>query len=166
MTEIWKQISGYEGLYEVSNFGRVKSLCAGRWHTVMIRKPVPDKEGYYTVCLKKDGKYKNHKIHRLVAIEFIENPNNYPQINHKDKDVTNNRVENLEWCSSEYNLNYGDRIKKYYKSVVQKDQDGNTIRTYESIKDAEKETGVLASSISCVLSGKRKKAGGYKWECL
>lgn len=98
--EVWKQIKGYEGLYEVSNLGRVKSLCAGRWRTEMIRKPVKDKDGYLTISLKKNGKYSNFKIHRLVALSFIPLVAGLDQINHKDEDKTNNCVENLEWCDS------------------------------------------------------------------
>lgn len=104
--EQFKTILGYEGLYEVSNFGNVKSLWYGK---DKILKPQADGGGYLFVWLCKDGKQKIHKVHRLVASAFIPNPDNLSQVNHKDEDKTNNRVDNLEWCTQEYNLNYGTR---------------------------------------------------------
>ena len=164
MTEEWKAIPGYEGLYEVSNFGNVKSLCAGRWHYTTMRKPVPDVEGYLTVNLKKDGKYKNFKIHRLVAGAFLDNPNNYPEVNHKDENKANNKVINLEWCTRKYNQTYNDHQKVYYKPVIQLSIDGDEIKRYESIKSASKATGIAPSCISGVLSGRRFQTGGYRWQ--
>ena len=119
LVEEWKPIIGYEGLYEVSNLGNVQSLCAGRWKVRMIRKPVPDKDGYLTLNIKKNGKYKCVKIHRIVAQAFIPNPHNLPTINHIDEDKKNNRIDNLEWCSHKYNNNYRGKAQRHNKPVIQ-----------------------------------------------
>lgn len=161
--EIWKQIKGYEGLYEVSNLGRVKSLCAGRWGYEMIRKPVKDKDGYLTVNLKKDGKYECAKIHRLVASAFVPNPNDFPQVNHRDENKQNNSAENLEWCTAKYNNTYNNKHHKYFKPIIQKNLDGTEVKRYKSVNDASEETGISAACISGVLSGRRRKTGGYLW---
>ena len=118
--EIWKDIEGYEGLYQISNLGRVKS-CS-KLHSVKkggtymskerILVPGKDKEGYLHVRLSKNWKVKLCKIHRLVALAFIPNPENYPIINHIDEIKTNNCVNNLEWCSFKYNINYSRNRKK------------------------------------------------------
>ena len=119
MEEIWKDIQGYEGLYQISNLGRVKSL--GRIITNKIRtyyredlilSPGKDKDGYFQVQLYKNGINKMRKVHRLVAETFILNPNNYPCINHKDENKQNNHVSNLEWCTVKYNQNYGTRTER------------------------------------------------------
>lgn len=164
MTEEWRPIAGFEGLYEISNFGNVKSLCAGRWKSVMMRKPVSDKDGYLTVNLKKGGKYVCAKIHRLVAKAFLSNPNGYPQVNHMDEDKANNRVDNLEWCSCEYNNTYNDRQKRFYKPVIQLSDDGKEIRRFESVNAAAEYIGINPASISAVLSGRRFKTGGFRWQ--
>ena len=106
--EIWKDIDGYEGLYKVSNLGRVKSLNYLRKGIEKERIPNKNNSGYLIVGLHKDGKIKNFLIHRLVAEAFIENVNDLPQVNHKDENKLNNCVENLEWCSAKYNSNYGE----------------------------------------------------------
>ena len=103
--EIWKWIFGYEGLYQVSNFGRVKSFN-GRWGSVQILKPVLQKNGYLTVSLCKNGKLKTVKIHRLVAETFLTNSDNLPEVNHKDGNKLNNCVENLEWCTGKENVQH------------------------------------------------------------
>src|SRR5574344_1100472 len=104
MKEIWKNVSGYEGIYQISNFGRVRSF---KFSNVRILKNIVQSAGYLTVDLRKNGARKSFKIHRLVALAFIENPNNLPSINHKDECKTNNSVNNLEWCTDKYNSNYG-----------------------------------------------------------
>ena len=163
MTEEWRPIQGYVGLYEVSNIGNVRSLCAGRWHTTMMRKPVPDKNGYLTVNIKKNGKYKCAKIHRLVAEAFLDNPENHPQINHKDENKANNCVDNLEWCTSKYNNNYNDKPKRCYKPVIQISVDGEEIKRFDSVNAAAKALGINPACISGVLSGRRFKTGGFRW---
>ena len=112
--EEWRDIIGYEGKYQVSNLGRVKSLKNTRGnYREKILKPGKDAKGYKQVSLYKNGKGKMYKIHRLVAIAFIPNPNNYPMINHKDEDKTNNCVDNLEWCTNKYNMNYGTLPERF-----------------------------------------------------
>ena len=110
--QIWKDIPGYEGLYQVSNTGRVRSLNYNRTGETKVLKQGTNKGGYKRVNLYKDGKFKIYFVHRLVALVFIPNPNNYPVINHKDENPKNNTVWNLEWCTQEYNINYGNCRKK------------------------------------------------------
>ena len=110
--QIWKDIPNYEGKYQVSNTGRVRSLNYNRTGKIKVRKQGKDKLGYKSVFLCKDGKNKGYLVHRLVALAFIPNPNNYPVINHKDENPSNNYYKNLEWCTQEYNCNYGNCRKK------------------------------------------------------
>ena len=118
MTEIWKDIVGYEGLYQVSNLGNVKRLKGykGRGKGYIVEehliKPSINSHGYQNVVLCKNGKTKTFSMHRLVAIAFLDNSDNLPEVNHKDEDKTNNCVDNLEWCDRVYNNNYGTRNKK------------------------------------------------------
>lgn len=104
--EEWKPICGYEGFYEISNYGRVKSLDYNRTKQEKILRQGKNKYGYLMVVLYKEGKGKTIKVHRLVAQAFIPNPNNFRCVNHKDENKTNNCVDNLEWCDHKYNLNY------------------------------------------------------------
>lgn len=113
--EIWKDIKGYEGLYQISNFGNVKSLpkCAGR--SKRKEKLITahlDKDGYLRVSLCKNNKVSYKGIHKLIAEAFIPNLNNYNQINHKDENKVNNNIDNLEWCDCKYNINYGTRTAR------------------------------------------------------
>ena len=114
--EEWKAIAGYEGLYEVSNLGRIKSLSRidsrGYKRNEKILKLNKDSGGYLKVSLYKNGKPKQYNVHRLVAIAFIPNPDNLPEVNHKDENRINNYVDNLEWCNRKYNCNYGARNSK------------------------------------------------------
>lgn len=163
MNEIWKDIEGYEGLYQVSNLGRVKSLNYSRTGKEGILKPNPTKRGYIIVELKS----KPFQVHRLVAQAFIPNPNNLPQVNHIDENTSNNIVSNLEWCTAEYNSNYGtrnERIKQsLQKPVIQYNINNEYINTFPSIIEAHKLTGVDNHHISACCNNKRKTAGGYKW---
>ena len=104
MEEKWLKVKGYEEFYEISDLGRIKSLISNG----LILKQSLDKDGYCVVTLKR----KQFKVHRLVAMTFIPNPNNLPQVNHKDENKTNNTVDNLEWCDAKYNINYGNRNEK------------------------------------------------------
>lgn len=123
--EVWKDIEGYEGLYQVSSCGEVRSLDKiinlpnGVTYIKrgMTRRKNPDKYGYYTITLRKAGVPLTYKIHRLVAKAFIENPNCYPQVNHKDENKKNNCVENLEWCDAKYNCSYGTRGERISKKT-------------------------------------------------
>lgn len=108
--EEWKDIKGYEGIYQISNKGRVKSLnridLRGNKVNEKIREGTIDNTGYKIISLSKNGKEKKYSIHRLVAQAFLPNPNNLPVVNHKDENKLNNNVENLEWCTQEYNVKY------------------------------------------------------------
>lgn len=127
MTEEWRDIERYKGLYQVSNLGRVKSLSRiaidrrGIPHYVneRILKQTFDKDGYCLVGLHKNGKFRSCKIHRLVASEYIGNPHNLPEVNHKDENKSNNNVDNLEWCTGKYNINYGACLDRIAKTIVE-----------------------------------------------
>lgn len=123
MEEIWKPIKDYEGCYEASNLGRIRSL--DRWVSngkgIRLAKgkvlhPTPKHHNYLTVLLSKDGVKKRRHVHRLVAQAFIPNPDDLPQINHKDENPINNCVDNLEWCTAKYNNNYGNHKRNWKKA--------------------------------------------------
>lgn len=116
MKEEWRDIAGFEGLYQISNLGNVKSFdridSLGRLRIGIKRKLIDDKDGYQLVSLHKDGKVFMKKVHRLVAEAFLPNPDNLPFVNHKDENKKNNCVDNLEFCTAKYNVNYGSALKK------------------------------------------------------
>ena len=114
----WKDIPGYEGLYQVSNIGEVKSLNYKRTGKSHLLKQAKDRDGYFKVILVKDKKHKNKSVHRLVAETFLDNPGNLPQVNHKDENPGNNLVTNLEWCTAKYNVNYGTRNERAGKAQL------------------------------------------------
>lgn len=180
--EIWRDIDGFEGRYQISSEGRIKSVdvytidTIGRrqLHRGKFLKVRYDKDGYKKVSLY-DGK--TYSIHRLVAQTFIPNPNDYPIINHKDENKQNNCVENLEWCTYKYNVNYGTAIdrrkantdyveksKKQYKRIVQNTLNDVYIKEWSSIKEAADCLNLDNGSICKCLKGKVKTCGGYKWE--
>lgn len=174
--EIWKDIKGYEGLYQVSNYGNVKSLekinCTNKKYLSLcylrkerILKPIKNYRGALRVILAINGKKSAFYIHRLVANAFIPNPDNLPQVNHKDENVKNNKVDNLEWCTAQYNSNYGNRnnkiLKHIKKPILQYNLDGKFIKEYESITQASKETKIPISSISANCCKQRDKTNGY-----
>lgn len=165
--EEWRDIKGYEGLYMVSNLGNVKSLNYLRNGKEGILKPKEDRYGYMQVVIRKDGKNKNYTVHRLVAQAFLPNPDNLPQVNHKDEDKTNNNVDNLEWCSPKYNLNYGTRNKraseKKIKPVIGINEVSGLILEFPSTVEAERQTGIANQNISACCRGRQKSAGGYYW---
>lgn len=171
MEEIWKDVVGYENLYQVSNLGNVKSLCGKTPH---LMKPQQNQYGYLHIGLRICNKHKNFDVHRLVAQAFIPNPNNLPCINHIDENKSNNNVENLEWCTYYYNNHYvtarerqGNKLinrKDESKPVLQFDKNGNFINEYPSIMDAERKTGIKNSSIGSMLKCRYKTAGGYIWK--
>ena len=168
--EHWKSITGYEGLYEVSDIGRVKSLWHGK---EKILKPGKNNCGYLLVSLYKDGHVKKLTVHRLVAEAFIPNQNNLETINHKDEDKTNNTVSNLEWMSLKDNINYGTHNKRASetqindknksKSVQMFDRQGNLLAAFPSTHEANRKTGIHHGSISKCCNGKLKSVGGYIW---
>lgn len=170
MKEIWKDIEGYEG-YQVSNLGNVRSFKYGK---MRFLKPCSDKNGYLIVTLYKNSSSKKCKVHRLVAMAFIPNPNNLSMVNHKDENPSNNIVSNLEWCNASYNNNYGtrnERISKKHlnepslsKVVIQIDKNTNVIiNIFPSMMEAERQTGCNRRSICHCCKGTYKTTGGYKW---
>ena len=145
VSEIWQDIAGYEGLYMISDKGNVYSVerkdsmgreCGGRTLT-----PKTNPDGYPRIALNKNGTTKQYLIHRLVAQAFIPNPNNYLEINHKDEDKSNNNVENLEWCTRKYNINFGTGIEratqKQSKKVKAINVKTGEVLTFNSAKEAE-----------------------------
>lgn len=179
MEEIWKDIKCYEGHYQVSNLGRVKSLGRYRkgrygskvWVNERFMYQNVQKSGYVHIHLSMNHKVRIFKLHRLVAEAFIPNPNNLPQINHKDENKQNNCVDNLEWCDSKYNNNYGTKIERYSKTttndkkrskqVLQYDLDGNLVREWPSLHEIERELGCSRSNVakSCKSEGHHKVKG-------
>lgn len=164
--EKWVNIKGYENLYQISDFGRVKTLARARVKEHII-KPENNK-GYLRVCLSKKNKRKHFFIHRLVAEHFIPNTNNLPYINHKDQNPLNNDKYNLEWCTHIYNLMYGDRrkkvIEKERKPINQYSLDGKFIRQHYSMQDAARCLKKSASAICRCCKGKQQYAYNYKWQ--
>lgn len=175
MEEIWKDIKGYEGLYQVSNFGEIRSCSRARGNGGYYKSKTIvgfiNSNGYRLVLFNVNGKRKRFQVHRLVAEAFIPNPNNYNCVNHKDENKLNNSVGNLEWCSHKYNANYGTRNKKISinsgKAVLMRNiTTGEVIRMFYNISEAERCTGIAHQSIAkCCLSRKHyNSAGGFKWE--
>lgn len=173
--EIWKDIAGYEGLYQVSNLGRVKSLK--RLHTKerIISQEV-NHRGYARVNLWKENKQKKFSVHRLVAEAFIENPEGKPQVNHIDEDKLNNTAKNLEWCTQVENHRHGtinERISKALTNNIYKskpvnafDDNGNLIFSFPSIYEASRQMGVSSTSITNCIKGRNraKRCCGYVWK--
>lgn len=174
--ETWRQIRGYEGIYDISSLGRVKSLrrrehSDKRGYYVVqekVLKPISNGKGYLGVILTKNGEHEHYYIHRLVAEAFIPNPKNYPQINHKNEDKSDNSCENLEWCTSLYNMNYGNTQERkaefFKKKVAQYSLDGKLIAIYDSITEAAKQNGFLVSPISNCFVGRYKTSYGFIWK--
>lgn len=200
MEEIWKDVKGFEGLYIVSNLGRVKNVphyVTRKYYRPSTGDNIEDKlyikevllnpkkkyhhkdRGiynyfYYGVSLRKDGKYYNKSIHRLVAEAFLPNPDNLPCVNHKDENKLNNCVDNLEWCTYQHNNVWKNRLAKSLETfnanpknrrkVYQYTKDGVFIKEYESVKEATKEMGLKHSSgiyLSC--NHNNCYARGFKW---
>ena len=182
-SEIWKTVVGWEGLYEVSNLGRVRSLdrivkrgdyLQNRHQKILAQ--TQNKFGYLLAKLSRNGRSRRYMIHRLVAEAFIPNPDNLPQVNHKDENKENNCVENLEWCTRLYNMRYGHCIEKIRnshinnpklsKSVAKCDLDGNILETYPSQAEAGRLNNLNGGKISLCCLGKKGRVthGGYKWK--
>jgi YD repeat-containing protein len=166
--EEWRLIPDYPN-YMISNLGRVKSLDYGRTGKERILKLGYNGEGYLKVELWNEKGKTQFAVHKLVALVFIPNPDNLPEVNHKDENKENNCVDNLEWCTKSYNINYGNRNKKVaeklYKKLGQYDLSGNLIAVYDSVKEAEAE-GYKESEISRCCHGKRPKYKDSFWKYL
>ena len=170
MNEIWKDIKGYEGKYQISNTGHVKSLDFNHTGKEKILKEKINSKGYHFVTLYKDDKQYYPRIHRLVAETFIPNPDNLPQVNHINGDKNDNSIENLEWCTGLENMRHAfenglNDGRSTIRAVEQLDLEGNVLNKFEAIADAGRFLGIKGkpSSISSVCTGKRKKAYGFKW---
>ena len=179
---VWRPVIGYEGLYEVSSDGRVKSLF--RYKKEL--KPNITKNGYATVELFKEKTGKRLLIHRLVAMAFLPNPNNLPQVNHIDENKVNKEVSSVEWTTAKENMNFGTRQKrqleatdysdekrkiiarengrKACKPIIQITKEGNFVNRFDSGKEASKATGIRATKISDVLNKRAPSAGGFIWK--
>lgn len=190
MTELWKDVQGYEGLYQVSNMGNVRSVdheveVTRNGITFVVPKkgkvlsPTRRQHGYVGVMLYGKGGhatrgFKTFSVHRLVAEAFVENPNGYDEVNHLDECKTNNRADNLEWCDRKYNTNYGTtqsrRAEKITndprraKQVVQLDLDGNEIQTWPSLGEIRRQLGFAPSNICRATRGDYSHAYGYRWK--
>lgn len=176
MSEEWRDVAGYEGMYQVSDQGRVKSL-----ERVVIRnnsqklpikerilKPAFNGGGYLFVVLCAGGKTRMFSVHRLVCQAFHENPENKLDVNHINEDKTDNRACNLEWCTRRENLNFGTRNvragKALSKPVGQYTRDGDLVKVWPSTKEAERQAGFNHGNISEVANGNRKTAHGFIWK--
>lgn len=193
MKEVWAEIKGYEGIYLVSNLGGIKSLdkrvnCGHgtRVFPGRTRKPNIGPDGYARVGLRNgEGQLKMKLVHRLVAETFMPNPNNLPEVNHKNENKANNSVENLEWCTRAYNNTYankavlqtkkkdfkviGEKIKKTFASrkfngINQLTADGVLVAWWVSIREAERRTGISKHAIGKCCRGNMKMTGGYVWQ--
>ena len=162
MTEIWKTIKDYPN-YQISNLGRVKSLNYLRTGKEKIMKPRKDIGDYLIINLCRNGKKITYKVHRLVAQTFLDNPNNLPQVNHKNEIKTDNRVDNLEWCTAQYNINYGTHNERIRKPVLQFSKTGEFIKKWESAIQIKNELGFDNSEIGKCCRGERKLRYGFIW---
>lgn len=150
-----------DGSYLVSPDGQVYSLKAEKFLCVQ-----DNGHGYKVVNTRINGVKKQYYVHRLVAVAFVDNPNGYPEVNHKDENPANNRVDNLEWCTAKYNKNYGNRAKKFSISRGVPVRCVETNQVFHGVREASRVTGINASSISACCNGYRntKTAGGFRWQ--
>lgn len=172
MNEAWKAVSGYEGIYEISNLGRVKSLkrkCpyqdGFRTKPERILKTNIINGGYAQVTLEKSGTRKSLLVHRLVAMAFIPNPEAFPQVNHINGNKTDNRAENLEWCTAKENMVHSvvNCLRSDLKPVVMLSKDGCIVRKFNGLKEAARSTGIARQNIRFCCNHERRTAGGYFW---
>ena len=173
MSEDWRDIEGYEGRYQVSSMGRVKSLerkdCLGRTVKERVLKPCDNGRGYLYISLSDGtGEHKRHYIHRLVGEAFVPNPLEKEDVNHKDENPSNNHASNLEWLTHKENLNYGMRNERVAKAnskpVAQYTKDGAFIKVWASSAEVKRQLGFNHSNIIQVAKGNRKTAYGFIWK--
>ena len=173
MSEIWKDIKGYEGLYQVSSLGRFRSMSYSRVMSNGVERryeeklltPYESTDGYLLVNLSNGKTRTSYKAHRLVAEAFVKNTLNLPLVNHRNENKQDNRAENLEWCTNRYNLKYGTtqkrRVEKIGWKVRQFKLDGTYIRTYVSMRAAARLLKIPMSGIYDNCNGKTKSYKGY-----
>lgn len=169
MKELWKDIKGYEGIYQVSNLGRVKRVTTDR-----VLKGCKNTKGYLKVDLYKNGSQSNKRIHRLVAQAFIPNPDNTSQVNHIDENKTNNAISNLEWVTSKENINHGTRNERAGKAISKSNSIpiiATNIKTGESTefygaRECARQLGLQHPSITAALKGRLTQTGGYTFKYM
>ena len=165
--EIWKDVLGYGGLYQVSNRGRVKSLHPNRKQNKLMDL-LENERGYYRVHLTKGNSQNFKMVHRLVTEAFLDNPLNLPQVNHKDENKKNNYVENLEWCTNLDNQRHGTvihrRAEAVKKPILQCDAGGNVLKEWDSAISVHRELGYSTGYLCDALKGRHERAYGYVWK--
>ena len=173
MKEIWKDVQGFEGVFQVSNWGNVKRISCKDSPTVKLLKKGINYCGYECVNLRNGKTRKSFLVHRLVAKAFIDNPNKLEEVNHKDENKLNNHVNNLEWCNHLENMRYSYSLHpewkekgktKYTQSVVKKDMFGNVIEVYKNSKEASIKNNISKNSIVRCCTKNIKTTHGYIWE--
>jgi hypothetical protein len=167
-SEVWKPIAGYEGLYEVSNFGRVRNASKAHCARGGILKPLADATGYCRINVYKGGKMAHKLVHRVVAEAFVENPQSKTEVNHKDGNKANNAATNLEWVTPKENIKHSiySGLRSNRKPVDMYTTSGEFLKTFESLAEAAKHTGAKVHNISRCCTGRKgyKTACGYVWK--
>lgn len=165
--EEWRPVVGFEGLYEVSDLGRVKSLNYRRTGKEKILKPKKCNGGYLQLCLSNGKCRIMRMVHRMAAEAFLGECPAGLEVNHLDENKENNRVDNLEYCSRKYNVNYGTRTARMAatnsKPVLQYDLDGNLVKRWPSAREIEQQMGIPSTNITACLKGRIKTTHGYIW---
>ncbi|MCR5652216.1 MAG: HNH endonuclease [Ruminococcus sp.] len=166
MAELWKEVIGFDTLYEVSNLGHLRTKCNVKGiYTSEYRyvKPTDNGKGYLRFNLKQNKKQVTVYLHRLVAVAFVDNPHDYEEINHIDENKYNNRAENLEWCTHLYNCNFGTRNERSSKKRQKRIKCNELNLYFESIQEAAEWLGVVKTAISNCLNGRTITCGGFTW---
>lgn len=167
--EIWLPVKGYEGLYEVSSLGRVRSIVNDKSRKTKVLSPGDNGIGYLQVGLFKNGKRKHFKVHRLVAQAFLPNWFEEPEVNHRDENKHNNHIDNLEWCEHKYNCNHGTRNEriitngKLSKPVLQYTKSGEFVKEWNSTNETIR-SGYKQANVCACCNGKLKSYKGYIWK--